>query len=91
MGEPPISSGLTAHGLQEGGHRLKKGGQGQDPEDSKEHSTLSVSLGLKSKPSTVDCTLWLTVSHAAGLGIRRRQEARAGHPGRPPPGTETVS
>lgn len=47
MGEPPISSGLTAHGLQEGGHRLKKGGQGQDPEDSKEHSTLSVSLGFE--------------------------------------------
>lgn len=53
-----ISSGLTAHWLQERGHRLKKDCQGQDPEDSKEHSTLSVSLGFE---KTTDRWLYLGV------------------------------
>lgn len=45
-----------------------------------EHSTLSVSLELKSKPSTVDCTLWLTIIYyAMACRICWRQETKAGH------------
>lgn len=46
-----------------------------------EHSTLSVSLKLKSKPSTVDCTLWLTMICFVALGICSRQETKTRHTG----------
>lgn len=46
-----------------------------------EHSTLSVSLELKSKPSTVDCTLWLTIiRYSMAFRICRRRKLKAGHP-----------
>lgn len=44
-----------------------------------EHSTLSVSLELKSKPSTVDCTLWLPILSSPAFRICWRQETKAGH------------
>lgn len=44
-----------------------------------EHSTLSVSLELKSKPSTVDCTLWLTIICSVALRFCWRQKTKAGH------------
>lgn len=51
---------LTAHWLWKRGDRLKKGCQGQiqPSEDSKEHSTLSVSLGFE---KTTDRWLYLGV------------------------------
>lgn len=46
-----------------------------------EHSTLSVSLELKSKPSTVDCTLWPTTISTRGFRNCWRQETKAEHTG----------
>lgn len=44
-----------------------------------EHSTLSVSLELKSKPSTVDCALWLAILSSMASRTLWRQETKAGH------------
>lgn len=56
-----------------------------------EHSTLSVSLELKSKPSTVDCTLWPTTISTVASEFAEDRKPKQDTPGPSLPLAEVIS